>query len=253
MAWDKTVPTVLTIVANSAEQIKNNFTAFEAFANLEHDGPACASPGPHKPGRTTALYVNTYTNVAALATASPSSVAFDTTYRDLHYHNTNYINIGGFCPSGSKMLFYQDTAPVGWAIDNTLDDKLVYVMAPGDTAWNGSGYTALSGGSPHGTGTWTLPSHTHIDDGHAITVAEMAAHTHAATSKAASANGVNSYTTGFPGGEFSIAAAVALKVGNATYGGVNAAGATHSHGTAAAASYSAWRPGACCAIIATKY
>lgn len=57
-------------------------------------------------------------------------------------------------PSGTTMLFYEDTAPTGWTIDDTLDDKLVFVT-------KGSAAGGETGGGAHASGTWTQPNHTH--------------------------------------------------------------------------------------------
>lgn len=61
--------------------------------------------------------------------------------------------------AGTKMLFYQDTAPAGWTLQNTLDDKLVFVT-------KGSVAGGQTGGAVHASGAWT------------ITGISMAAHTH---------------------------------------------------------------------------
>lgn len=60
----------------------------------------------------------------------------------------------GAIPSGTKMLFYQDSAPTGWTIQNTLDDKLVFIS-------KGSVAGGEVGGGAHSTGTWTQPVHAH--------------------------------------------------------------------------------------------
>ena len=62
-------------------------------------------------------------------------------------------------PSGKKILFYEDVAPLGWTINNTLDDKLVFVS-------KGSAAGGETGGGVHSTGTWTQPDHTHTADAH---------------------------------------------------------------------------------------
>jgi hypothetical protein len=66
-------------------------------------------------------------------------------------------------PSGTKMLFYQDTAPDGWTIQDTLDDKLVYIS-------KGSAEGGETGGGVHSTGTWTQPDHHHTQPTHFHTV-----------------------------------------------------------------------------------
>ncbi|MCW7076425.1 MAG: hypothetical protein OCU18_03925 [Candidatus Syntrophoarchaeum sp.] len=57
--------------------------------------------------------------------------------------------------SGTKMLFYQDTAPEGWTIENTLNDKLVFIS-------KGSAAGGQTGGAAHSSGTWTRTQTTTI-------------------------------------------------------------------------------------------
>jgi len=59
-------------------------------------------------------------------------------------------------PSGTKMLFYQDTAPLGWTIQ-VLDDKMAFVT-------KGSAAGGETGGGAHSTGTWTQPDHSHTTE-----------------------------------------------------------------------------------------
>ena len=66
-------------------------------------------------------------------------------------------------PSGTKMVFVQNAAPVGWTFDATLNDRVLRVTS-----------TEANGGATGGN--WTLSGM--AVDGHSITVAEMAAHTH---------------------------------------------------------------------------
>jgi hypothetical protein len=129
-------------------------------------------------------------------------------------------------PVGTKMLFYQDTAPTGWTILNTLDDKLVYIT-------KGSVAGGQTGGAVHPTGTWVLSG---INTGaHALTVAEIPAHHH-----------ITSYepnSTPYGGAHGS-------PIGGSTYNtGDTGGGEAHSHPMAANDS---WRPAAYCCIICQK-
>ena len=62
-------------------------------------------------------------------------------------------------PSGEKILFYKDTAVTGYTLQNTLDDKVVYVT-------KGSAAGGETGGGAHSSGTWTQPNHTHTGPSH---------------------------------------------------------------------------------------
>ena len=70
-------------------------------------------------------------------------------------------------PSGTKLGgFYQDTAPTGWAIADTLDDKLVYIT-------KGSAAGGQIGGDVHVGGSWTISglAHTHTGPSHTHSLA----------------------------------------------------------------------------------
>ena len=138
-------------------------------------------------------------------------------------------------PSGTQMLFYQDTAPVGWTIQDTLDDKVVYVS-------KGSAAGGETGGGVHSTGSWTISglSASTTVDGHAITIDEMPAHTH-------------SYSHIVAGGTQEL-----LNSGHdnhmATFdSGSTGGNAAHTHGASTSVSQDgSWRPSAYVCIIAKK-
>jgi len=78
-------------------------------------------------------------------------------------------SIGGSlnAPSGTRMVFFQDSAPAGWTQDVTYNDYTLRVV---------SGVGGGSGGtdSPFTTDM----THTHETTGHALTEAEMPSHNH---------------------------------------------------------------------------
>lgn len=113
-------------------------------------------------------------------------------------------------PAGEKILFYKDTAVAGYSLVAVTNDRLVYV-SPGSAAGGDAGGAAKSGG------TWQQP-------GHALTVAEMPAHTHEETilvNQWGAATNNPTGGTGSPSGTMTTTSA----------GG----GAAHNHGAT-------WRP-----------
>lgn len=68
-------------------------------------------------------------------------------------------------PSGEKILFYKDTAVIGYSLLDTLNDKVVYVT-------KGSAAGGQAGGIAHSGGTWSQPTHYHTvnDHVHAVIV-----------------------------------------------------------------------------------
>ena len=101
-------------------------------------------------------------------------------------------NDARFIPVGTKMWFYQNTAPTGWVIDSTPADAILAVKG-GSAAYNVNGGMAA--------GTWTHPTHTHTGPSHTHT---GPSHTHTGPSHAHSilththtfSAGAHTHTTG---------------------------------------------------------
>jgi len=180
-----------------------------------------------KAGVAAVIYQGTTTEIVALDTAAVSSdgaLAWDTTLKTFKRSVSHVFGRIGEIPSGTKMLFYADVAPAGWTIDNTLNDKVVFVT-------KGSAAGGQTGGGAHSTGSWTISGI--AADSHVLTTAEMPAHTHSEQGVGAGnslASGVNYgapfTTSGSTGG-----------------GGGHVHTATHTPG---------WRPAAYCCIICSK-
>jgi hypothetical protein len=71
-----------------------------------------------------------------------------------------------YAPSGTKMVFYQNSAPTGWTIDGAVADCILAVKG-GTQAYDANAGQIL--------GTWTQPNHTHSMGTHIHT---MPTHTH---------------------------------------------------------------------------
>ena len=224
MSWDKNKPAGSDLVPDVDDEIRTNNDALETALNLEHDfSTGGGQTGKHKfPVGTTAnrpaasiagrIYLNTETNSIERDTGSDWVTAAE-------------VNVSEF-PSGTQMVFYQDTAPTGWTIQDTLDDKLLMVT-------KGSAAGGRTGGTS--SGSWTITGGSVTVAGHTLTIAEMPSHTH-------------SYS--WEGHSF------ASYSGSATYGGTHQTGATggnqpHSHG-ATFSHDGSWRPAAYNVIIAKK-
>jgi hypothetical protein len=117
---------------------------------------------------------------------------------------------------GTKMYFYQNTAPAGWTYDAAVVDRCLAVKG-GTQAYN------VNGGNQ--AGTWTQPDHT-------ITVAEMPIHHH-------------HYNA--PGIGYVVEGGGSYNCGNFAGSDTDSAGSgtAHNHGTT-------YRPHAAVGIIATK-
>jgi hypothetical protein len=153
--------------------------------------------------------------------------------------NTAWITLGELdtdfgiesFPAGTKIAsFYQDTAPPGWTILNTLDDKLLYIT-------KGSAAGGQAGGTVHSTGSWTISGFAADVGSHTLTVAEMPAHPHGGFRSA-------SWQMGAAGNE--------VYVNNNSDSATASVGGDQAHNHAMAAHGGTWRPSAYCAIICQK-
>ena len=161
---------------------------------------------------------------------------------ELHYldedNNEIQITLAGainVIPSGTKMLIYADTAPAGWTIDNTLDDKLVFVS-------KGSAAGGETGGGAHSTGTWTQPDHTHTtpDHAHQMPFGYWGNNFYWDVSPPYGTSGSFTASHGVTGSSLSPALATTLT--SSTNGG----------NTGSSATASTWRPSAYVCIICSK-
>jgi len=119
-----------------------------------------------------------------------------------------------------KIWTYQNTAPTGWNIVASTTDALIACKG-GANAYNTTGGQQI--------GTWTEPNHLHTTGGHALSIAELAAHTHT----------MNYGTAGGP--DFALWNSGGTGLTKAT--GSAGSGAAHSHGnTGNSATVATYRP-----------
>ena len=107
-------------------------------------------------------------------TAGQYGLYYDTTRNVLQRDNgTSWDDIGqNVIPSGTKMVFYQASAPVGWTAV-ALNDKFLRVVTAGGTGGSTGGTVAASTSLAH---THTVNSHTHtISHTHTFTTSVVSA------------------------------------------------------------------------------
>jgi len=245
----------------------------------------------------TAIYTDLNTHEALTETHGATGAIVGTTNTQIITNKTlysptisggTYTGTVSWIPAGTKMVFYQDVAPTGWTIANTLDDKVLFVT-------KGSAAGGQTGGGAHSTGTWTQPNHTHTANNSDVTIP---AHTHtfSATSGNVSAGHTHTYSGdtgnesahthlyafqaagyGVLGGGSTVATQIgttATTAGTAhhhAYSGTSSGQSadhthavsgtsantgsgtgTHTHTVNESATANTWRPSAYCVIIATK-
>jgi len=178
-------------------------------------------------------------NIATLITLLANVLTkadFGTTAGSVCQGNDSRLNTE--VPSGSKVWFYQNTAPSGWVIDATPADAILAVKG-GSAAYNTTGGTQA--------GTWTQPTHLHTTGDHTLSAAEsgLPAHTH-------------DYTINYYNKEFISSDNWYALFGRQTTGTTSAnvaanASQAHNHGnTGSSNTANTWRPLAQVGIICTK-
>lgn len=224
--WDETDPSDNDDYGDGAKEIREFKTDVRERLDIDHYFPSTGDSSLIGTHRQVSFYAQVAdpTDAAdkAFLYCKDASGKIELFFMDEDGNAVQLTSAGGSMgglASGTKMLFYADTAPSGWTIDDTLDDKVAFIT-------KGSAAGGQTGGGAHSTGTWTQPDHTLI-------TAEMPAHTHAG---------------GVDGTAFVVWGANEIGIGSNTIYGATASkggGGAHNHGTA-------WRPAAYCFIICEK-
>lgn len=164
-------------------------------------------------------------------TAGQYGFYYDTTRNVLQRDNgTSWDDIGTVIPSGTKMVFYQASAPTGWTAV-AVNDKFLRVVTSGGTGGSTGGTMAAS----------TDLAHTHTTGNFTLTSAEIPSHTHRLLAGQNASSGWGSEEYG-DGASIGASGARAGTGGSAYYastpGGSGSAsieatgsGGAHNHGT----------------------
>lgn len=233
-------------VSEGALRIRDTKKATSERLEIEHDFKAS---GKHLPGKVTVLQVDTAANLQL----SEKGLGYASDEKKLYKGTASgkeVIDLSGqadFFPSGTKMLFYQDTAPSGWTIQDTLDDKLVFIT-------KGSAAGGQTGGTAHSSGSWTISGLSA-----STSVASGGDHYHLSplpyydTSDGCAPKGSNApWGTGSGPSATYIDKTGGIDVSSSTYKKTSTDGA-HTHtATTSISSDATWRPACYCCIICAK-
>jgi len=131
---------------------------------------------------------------------------------------------------GTKMAFFQASAPTGWTQDVTNNDAMLRVVSG-------------TGGGVGGSASPVSFNHAHTTAWHALTVNEMPSHSHNVTDSVGAGVGLNNYADGY--GHL----VVSLYGGNRLKTDSQGSGSSHNHGNTGTTS---WAPKYIDMIICTK-
>lgn len=172
MGWQPTLPVPATKIKEGPGIFLGNFEAIENWTEIEHYNFTNTLSGKHKPGECAIIAIVASAEREAL-TDVPCAIAYDTEWSSFFYNDgAAWNNIGGAIDTGTRMIFYQDTSPIGWTILDELYDKVLYIT-------KGSGAGGETGGTPCSSGTWGINSL--LLSAHILTEDEMTPHTHTYT------------------------------------------------------------------------
>ena len=162
MTWDVTTP------AGSENRILGDDRIRELKTDIQTSLRGDEAEGVEAvfPGGDTANPVYRYRGIKDTTANRPAAadygLFFDTTRNALQRSNgSTWDDIATMIPSGTKTVFYQASAPVGWTAV-ALNDKFLRVVTAGGTGGSTGGTVAAS---------TSLASHTH-------TVSSESSHTH---------------------------------------------------------------------------
>lgn len=228
MTWDKNRPAGTDSIQNSDDFIRENQDCLDDAFNREHTFPGvkASTAGQHTLGACGVLKTDTTTNLGN-GTGVVGAISYDTTTDQIMRDTGSALAAITHFPSGTKLIFYQDTAPIGWTTVANVGDRLL----------------AVEGGSTYITGGTTAGnySHTHTGPNHYHSVNN---HSHTGTTAGPSALGY-----GFE----SVANGAVSKTHTHTFTtAASGPGSTAYGGTGATGGSANFRPEACVCIICEK-
>jgi len=147
MVWDKDKPAGNQKLRLADDDLRANNAALEAAIDEDHDFTTGGTQtGEHHKVtlQKQASDPGQEADKGKLYTKEVDS-EIELFYRDKTEGHILQLTRGGnhaLIPSGTKMLFYQDTAPPGWTIQDTLDDMMVFIT-------KGKAAGGSPGGEPH--------------------------------------------------------------------------------------------------------
>lgn len=178
MTWDTTTPTGSESISNGDNRIRELKTDLQTALR----GNATDGDEAKFPGSDTANPIFRYRGLKGTTGARPTAgqygLYFNTTLNALQRDNgSSWDTVGTVIPSGTVMLFFQASAPVGWTQVTTQNDKTLRIVS--STGGGTGGTNAMSTGL----------SHTH-------TISSDGGHTHSSPITTGTPSSTNDYTAG---------------------------------------------------------
>ncbi len=183
--WDTSTPAGPDPLSQGDDKIREMKTAIQealragAVAGDNLEGVEAVFPGTNPSSAPVYRYRGLKDSTVNRPTAGQYGLFFDDTRNVLQRDNgTSWDDIGTMIPSGTRMVFYQASAPVGWTAV-ALNDKFLRVVTAGGTGGSTGGTVAASTSLAH---THTVANHDHSLGSHSHTIPNINLETNGVTS-----------------------------------------------------------------------
>lgn len=166
--WSTSTPAGPDSLSNGDDIIREFKGAVqEALRGGDTEGVEAIFPGSAPTTDPVYRYRGLKDTTANRPAAGQYGLYFDTTRNVLQRDNgSSWDDVGTVIPSGTVMVFYQASAPVGWTAV-AVNDKFLRVVTAGGTGGSTGGTVAASTSLAH---THTVASHTHTGPSHTHSV-----------------------------------------------------------------------------------
>lgn len=163
MSWDTSVPANSDFISQGASVIRTLKSDLQgALRGQASDGDEAKFPGSD-----TANPVYRYRGLKGSTASRPAAGEYglyiNTTLNSLQRDSgVAWEDVATLFPAGTKMVFYQASAPTGWTAV-AVNDKFLRVVTAGGTGGTDGGTVAASTSLAH---THTVAAHTHTTPAH---------------------------------------------------------------------------------------
>lgn len=165
--WDTTTPAGSDLLSGGDDRIRELKTALQdALRCDDTEGVESVFPGSSPSTAPVFRYRGLRGTTGDRPAAGQYGLFADTTKFVLQRDNgVSWDDIATYIPTGTKMVFYQTSAPVGWTAV-AVNDKFLRVVTAGGSGGSTGGTVAASTSLAH---THTVASHTHTGPDHSHT------------------------------------------------------------------------------------
>lgn len=164
--WDTTTPAGSDNINAGDDRIREMKVAIQEAlqctdATLGNAGSFPGSAPSTAPEFAYRGHRGTSAQIAALS-ADVSGLAFDTDKSSLYsYAGGSWSAVAHLIPAGTNMIFYEASAPTGWTLNNTADDRFLRVETSGGGGTGGSWEAMTDSSNDASTGITATHAHTH--------------------------------------------------------------------------------------------